>query len=135
MPKALKPDTIIQTDIARYSLVYRHDGIFHWHVKEIDKWRLEDFREVLLKIKKLLDQKKVPVMLSFDKKAIPSMQAIEYWAHEKMASELFSADAIILDSVMLKVVGNFYMDSKTNTRLTKFFETEEAAINWLREFV
>lgn len=53
----------------------------------------------------------------------------------KEVSNYVKADALVMKSLALKIIGNFYLKINKPSRPTRTFFDEEAAVKWLKEFV
>lgn len=119
--------------VTKYSISLREDGILHIHILNNRQWIPKDFELLFPAIGEMTDFKKVPALLTAEKFTFPSAEASAYWGDEKTACPYISHEAQVLDSLPLKILGNFYMNFKKPERPTRYFDNKEEAIIWLQD--
>lgn len=109
------------------------DGIARTKVKKGSEVKLEHARENSVVVNSFYIDRKFPLLI--DGRGIKSM--------EREARAFFTANgrrtntlafAIIIDSSVSKVVGNFFLGINKPIVPTKLFLNEETAIEWLEQF-
>ncbi|WP_317898023.1 DUF7793 family protein [Aurantibacillus circumpalustris] len=122
---------IVERIVTKYKVSLREDGILCIHVLNNRQWVPEDFKLLFQAIGEMVEFKRVPVLLSCEKFTFPSAEASAYWGNEETACPYVSREAQVLDSLPLKILGNFYMNFRRPKRPTRYFDNKEDAINWL----
>jgi hypothetical protein len=110
------------------------DGIARTKVKQGSEVRLEDAQENSVVVNSFYVNKKFPLMI--DARGIKSMsrEARAFFTTNGRKTNTL-AFAIIIDSSVSKVVGNFFMRISKPGVPTKLFLTEEPASEWLKKFI
>ncbi|PBQ33752.1 hypothetical protein CNR22_18850 [Sphingobacteriaceae bacterium] len=126
---------LAQATITIYTITYRDDGILNGHVSKGGKWKPEDYEILFPAIGEMVNYKKVPLLATYDKGVFPTAESTAYWADPKTTCPYFSCEALIMDSLPLKILGNFYVEYKKPARPTKIFDNHEKAVEWLKSFL
>ncbi|WP_317898024.1 DUF7793 family protein [Aurantibacillus circumpalustris] len=121
--------------VGMYTLKLREDGILHCHISSGFKWSPNDYNLLLPAIEKIVNKKKIPLMVTYDELVFPSQESIKYSSNPSKISPYISADAHILNSLPLKILGNFYLKIKRPLRPTKIFDNRDEATAWLKTFL
>ena len=85
-------------------------------------------------IEELSSGKKHPVLILVDKFTLPTSEVREYLALPETALYT-SAEAYVLTSFSQKLAGNIYLSFNKPARPTKFFNSEDKAVEWLKTFL
>lgn len=95
---------------------------------------LEDARDVMAAYRKINDGRRLPLLI--DTKTMHSFarEARQYFASEEAAAAA-SAAAILVETPVSKVLGNFYIGLSSPHLPSRLFTSEEEALAWLRGFV
>lgn len=120
--------------VGMYTIKLREDGILHGHVSSGFKWSPKAHEDLLLAIERIVDKKKVPLLVTYDELVFPTPESSDYWSNPKTACPYLCAEAFILNSLPLKILGNFYLKFKKPSRPTKIFDNKEEAVGWLKTF-
>ena len=112
----------------------RPDGIIQINTKEIDEMCLADFKEIVDVIGMLGEGGKRPV-LSIAKGYINIDKEARAFSANKEGTRFTLADAFVLNSFALKLVGNFYLKFDKPIIPTKIFTEEDQAVAWLKTFL
>lgn len=126
---------ISERTVSIYTVRLREDGIMHAHVSTGGKWKAEDFKLLFPVIGEMVNFKKVPLLVSYDKLVFPTPESSEYWSNPETSCPYFNSEAFLLDSLPLKILGNFYLRFNKPFRPTKIFDSQKEAILWLRSFI
>ncbi|MBL7917430.1 MAG: hypothetical protein JNM96_03475 [Bacteroidia bacterium] len=110
------------------------DGIARTCVKENAEITLELAKENTESVNTLYQGKKFPILI--DSRGIKSMSrdAREHFS-TKGRDPKTNAFGIIIGSPISRVLGNFYLGINKPSVPTKLFNTEEEALDWLKQFV
>lgn len=111
----------------------REDGILEIRVKEdaeVDEAALlENFEATL----PLTGGKKVPALLDCRRHFFISSEARALTA--KLASDHRTAHAMVLSSLAIRLIANFYLNVNKPSQPTKVFTNYDEAVDWLKGFV
>ncbi len=111
----------------------RSDGIIQTRVKNDCDVRIEDAKYLLEAYLKLGEGKKVPHLIIFAEFAMADRDVLEYVAEE--ANEFGKADAVVISSMAQKILANFYLKFQKPSVPTKFFKSEDEAVEWLLDYL
>ena len=127
-----KDTEIIKTK--HYIMWLHNNGILYL----IDQPNLEDklhiAKEKMANVKKLGDGKKIPVLCDITKTKYQDKDVRDYYAGEETA-KVTAACALIIDSSISNIIGNFFMGINKPKTPTRLFTAEEEAVKWLKSFV
>lgn len=129
-----KIKTIQKIDFDFYSVALCDDGLFHIHVdgnKEID---VEHVKEIVNAIEKLGNGKVYPLLMVVGEYTLPTPEARAYIATAE-SDPYASAEAYVVKSLSQKLVGNVFLSFNKPARPTKIFNSEDKAIEWLKEYL
>lgn len=118
------------------TLSYSSNGIMYVHVadyKEI-KSQVEVIKLTSKTIGQITKGKKVPVLVEYSDLVLPDSESREYWAI-KDSSPFALAEAYVMHSLALRMIGNFYMRMNKPNRPTKIFADKDLATIWLKTFI
>ncbi|MEO6902033.1 MAG: hypothetical protein ABI315_02640 [Bacteroidia bacterium] len=131
----LKNDEIIsQVIIVPYYIHLRADGILYVRITPEKEETVELLKITVAKIGEMVNYKKVPLLLNHENSTMPGKAIREYWA-KKESNPYSKADAFMINSDILRLVGNFYLKVNKPERPTKMFTDEQEAIKWLSVFI
>jgi len=126
---------IAQRTITRYEVIYKNDGILYCNVSNEIEWTPQDFKLLFPAIGEMTNFKKVPVLITYKENSFPSTEASVHWADPEKNCPYFICEAHVMDSLPLKVLGNFYLNFRKPNRETKFFNNTKEALAWLKTFL
>jgi hypothetical protein len=119
-----------QTPLADVHL--RDDGVLSIVIKPVDSITVEDVKEIVQKVGEHGGGRQFRNLIT-----LPEFVTIGFDIREYSASEdrhkYTIADAFLLNSFAMQVVGNFYINFHKPKKPTKLFTNEEKALKWLRE--
>lgn len=128
-------EEIIASDVhLPYYLYLRKDGILYIKISSEKEETVELAKEMVQKLGKLVQYKKVPILAKHDEFAIPGKENREFWS-KKDACPYSKAEAFIIQSTAMKLISNFYLLINKPERPTKMFTSEKDAIEWLKKFM
>jgi hypothetical protein len=126
---------VIATEICgAFTIKLRSDGILHSHTSSSIDFDVESLKEFSVVMGRMLNYQKVPLLITLDEFAIPSVETREFWA-EKESCPYASADAYLTTNLGHRIIGNVYLKINKPGRPTKIFTSEENAIEWLKSFL
>ena len=109
------------------------NGILHIIMKHQANIELDDVKEMIEAHFKLTKGKKGPVLTDARKAKDITREARLYAAEE--SSKLSSANAIMVNSPLSRVLGILYMGINKPLYPTKLFTSEDKAFEWLKGFI
>jgi hypothetical protein len=95
---------------------------------------LEDAKENVATVKKLIKGKKCPFFVDISKVLSVDRDARIYYVDEIERGPI-SAVALLVGSPLSKVIGNFFIGLNRGSAPCKLFTSETKAIEWLKGFV
>lgn len=113
----------------------RPDGIFYVKPMSGAHSGLEEAKESFEAIATLSKGKQVLILNDFRKhpKISVDREAREFTASQE-AAQVIRAFAVLVDSPVGKVFGNFWMGFNKPSYPTRLFTNEQAAVDWLLQF-
>lgn len=115
-------------------IVLENSGIIHCTVFDEVYMDLDDAKENMAAIKMLAKGRRVPVLVDIRKSKGVSQKCRAYFASEE-AKEIQSACALIIDSPLSKLIGNFFIGFNKTLFPTRLFTNSNEATNWLSTFL
>jgi hypothetical protein len=92
---------------------------------------LEDAKQIVHRLSKYCINKKPILLLAvYAEDNIFSKEARQFVA-SKAVNEYVKAEALVLNSMALRIMGNFYLKVNKPARQSKLFNNRAAAIEWL----
>jgi len=110
----------------RVSLI--EDGIIEFAVKEVE---LSDVKEMVLTAGELGGGKMFKNLIIAGEYSSMSSEATQYMNSDE-AHRYTIADAIVIDSLAQRILGNFYLGIVNKKRPSKLFNSKEKALHWLK---
>jgi hypothetical protein len=111
------------------------DGILHISVIPGVHKTLEDAKEDLEQGRKILGHdRRVPGLVDIRRIQSVSHEARRYYG-QKEAAKLFCAQALLVESPLSRVIGNFMLGLNKTLFPIKLFTDEDAALAWLKTFL
>ena len=112
-------------------ITVRKDGIVQIASHENMSIDENDFREGLQFLHKKYKGKKFPVLFIPGENSEVTSEFRKI-ASSELADQLAIADALVVESLPHRMVGNFYIKFNKPSRPTKVFSNRQEAIKWLR---
>lgn len=106
-------------------------GILHSRSKPGAAITLDDAKAEVAAGRKATGDRRVPLLVDLTAIASITREARQYFA----AQELTIAQAIVTRSSVGRVIGNFFLGLNRPRFPTKLFASEEAALEWLAQFL
>jgi len=110
------------------------DGIMRQVALPGSEHTLDDAKENVEISAKIIKGKKVPGLVDIREVKSASREARMHYAGDENAKVL-NAVAILIDSPVSRILGNFFIGLNKAPFPCKLFSSESAAIEWLREFI
>ncbi|MCW3075555.1 MAG: hypothetical protein JWO32_164 [Bacteroidetes bacterium] len=110
----------------------RRDGILHIDIKADESFVENDFHEIMDAAYSIGKGKKFYNLITVGAYTVPDHQSRELSTH-KSGSIYKLADAFVIHSFSQKLVANFYMNFHKPYVPTRFFNSVQPALEWLKE--
>ena len=100
---------ILDTKICEPFIVQlRSDGIVHSHTTSTIDFNIESLKRFNEVMGRMVDYKKVPLIITLDEFSMPSAETRAFWA-KKDSCPYSSAEAYVITNVGHKLLGNIYL--------------------------
>lgn len=116
------------------SISFRSDGLVWVYIKTSNDVEVKHVVEIVSALEGFGKGKKFPLLITTQKFTLPSPEARAYIAKAE-SNPYASAEAYVIQSFSQKLVGNVYLQFNKPARPTRFFNSEEKAIEWLKTFL
>lgn len=113
-------------------ITYRDDGILHIHYTS-ESLDLDDAKKIIQTVRLESPWDISPVLISADPFSDHNDEAQKYLAGEEVM-QYCSAVAIITSNMAQNISVNFFIKFKKPSKPTRFFSSEQDALNWLKKF-
>lgn len=117
-----------------FKLKLREDGIIVFQAKEKDEITVDEIKEANEASARLTGGRPALNLIVLNRFIQTTPEARAYAACEE-SNAYTIADAFVVKSDALKIVGNFYLRFNKPVRPTKIFSSEEDAVSWLYSFI
>ena len=104
--------------------------IIHVHVLNETSLQLEEAIEMISANKELTNSIPHLCLMTLTKFVIPTSETMDYFAG-KGRDYMNLADALVINSLPQRILGNFYLTIVKPKTPTKFFKNETLALEWL----
>lgn len=126
---------ILATEICEaFTIKLRSDGILHSHTSANIEFNVESLKKFNVVMGKMVQYRKVPLLITLDEFAIPPVETRIFWA-EKESCPFACADAYVATGIGHLIIGSFYLKINKPGRPTKIFKNQADAIEWLKTFL
>jgi len=115
-------------------IVLEDKGLIYCTVFKGLYMELSDAKENLEAIKTLAKGKRVPVLVDIRQSKGVSRKCRAYFASDE-AAQIQSACALLIESPLSKLIGNFFIGFNKTKFPTKLFTDEASARDWLSRFL
>jgi len=123
-----------QLELNTATLKLRSDGILQYNMKAVDDFGVKELKDLLKAVGKFGGEKKFLNLIFMDYYINPDSETRNYNASEE-CNKYTIADAYVVGSSALKLIGNFYIKVNRPVRPTKIFSNETEALDWLYTFL
>jgi len=110
------------------------DGIVRANYFPNAEETLADAKESIATVVKVSKRKKCPVLVDSRNLKSITREARAYYAGEENA-KVVNSTALLIDSPISKIIGNFFMNFNKPKFPTRLFTSETEAIEWLKGFI
>ncbi len=119
----------LQTDYVTMTI---DEGLFRMVYDPLDQLDLEIAERIVKDRVAFKEGVSYPSL--FDVRAVKSIskEARDYMANE--GNDLVEASALLINSAVLRMMGNFYISVNKPQKPTQLFNAENKAIDWLNQF-
>lgn len=114
-----------------YSIFMRVDHIIELHFENGFNGDADDARNMVSVFQKLRGKFKPSLLVIYSEDNVFSEDARKYIASEEV-SDILKADAFVINSLALRIIGNGYLRINKPKRPTRLFNSKEEAIDWLK---
>jgi len=125
----VKSLTEISTRCATLSML--EEGILHVRLVEDSEISLEDSKAMFMASMEITEGKKFVTLIDARAKVVVSKESRE-WGSKPEAQKNMIAQAIVVDSLANRIVGNFIIKFHKPIAKTRLFSDEKSALAWLR---
>jgi len=112
----------------------QYKGVVKVVFKDNHEFGIEDAKELLEDLKKLCNVKPLPILKIPGKYSSIDSEARKFISSEE-GMQCSAAEALVTTYLPHRIIGNFYMRVNNPVKPTSFFETEEKAVEWLKQFI
>jgi hypothetical protein len=119
-------------DLGYATVTLREDGIVNTNILLNGSATLQQAKELLDAYIKVTNGIKTPHLFTVTKLSIMETEVMEFI--KNTANKHGKADAFVIHSLPQKILGNAYIRFQTPQIPTKFFSSEEKAIEWLNQY-
>lgn len=116
------------------SVALRNDGIILVEIKANEEIDVVLVKRIVNSIEKIGEYKRFPLLIILGENTLPNAEAREYVATPE-SDPYAIAEAYVINSFAQKLVSNVYTSFNKPARPTKFFNSEEKAVDWLKTFL
>ena len=128
------PDNVRVHDLTCYWTWMGDDGIARTKVKPQAEVTLKESMENSKTVNSLSGEKKFPLLIDSRNIKSISKEARDYFSIQNRDTNVTSF-AIIIDSPLSRIIGNFFMGLNKPSVPAKLFNNEEDAIMWLKQYL
>lgn len=116
------------------SILLRGDGIMQINIQSFDELTVDDVKEITKAVGVIGEGKTYPNLVLLSHYFNPDKEVRSYAASEE--SNIYTlADAFVVKSLPVKIIGNFYVAFNKPVKPTKIFDSELEAVQWLKSFL
>lgn len=108
------------------------DGILYLKVKKSNEFNLQMAKVCVKDLEEYTNHKPYPCLMSVVEIKSLTKEARDYFAHEGDSHIL--ADAILVNSPIMKMISNFFIKVSKPRKPTKMFTDKAEALEWLNQF-
>lgn len=110
------------------------DGILHCKLLPNSEINLVDAKEIVNQTLKLCHGKNIPILGDLSEAKYISIESRKYLSGQE-ANKAASSLAIIANTMVGKIIGNFLIGLNKPSYPVKLFTSEEKALDWLKQFM
>jgi len=117
----------------KFILSFNHEGYYDLFIKDNVEIFIDDITKLLEAQKKISGQR-LPVLISGGQYSTTNTETLKYISSNQNMPYSKCA-AFVVKSISQKLLGNFYLKIYKPQRPTKFFNSKEDAIAWLKQYI
>jgi hypothetical protein len=121
-------------DLGHSKVHLREDGIVQIEFGDNIDIDLKQAVEIVETIAEFTEEKKVPVLNIAGKNTSATSAAREYSA-SPAGLKYTTADAYVVTNIAQKILGNFYISFNKPPVITRIFDEQDKAVEWLKTFL
>jgi hypothetical protein len=125
---------ISSTELTATHVSLRADGIMHLAIKDEIEVTVEDIIAMNEAVGRIGDGRKYPNLITVGRYTSISKEAREFAAGDE-ANKYTLADGYVLHSFHQKILANFFIKINKPKLPVKFFNHENEAVEWLKQFL
>lgn len=125
---------IDKVEFNKTSIALRSDGIMMVEVKAFEEVDVVLVKKIVNSIERIGEGKRYPLLIILGEHTLPNADARAYVATPE-SDPYAIAEAYVIHSFTQKLVANVYTSFNKPFRPTKFFSSEEKAVEWLKTFL
>jgi hypothetical protein len=125
---------IDKTEFNKISVASRSDGIMMVEIKADQEVDVVLVKRIVNSIEKIGAGKRFPLLIVLGENTLPNAEARSYVATTE-SDPYAIAEAYVINSFTQKLVSNIYTNLNKPARPTKFFNSQEKAVEWLKSYL
>lgn len=125
---------IDKIEFNKTSIALRDDGIMMVEIKAHEDIDVVLVKRIVNSIERIGEGKRFPLLIILGENTLPNAEARAYVATPE-SDPYAKAEAYVINSFTQKLVANVYTSFNKPFRPTKFFTSEEKAVEWLKTFL
>lgn len=111
-----------------------YESIIKIVYKDDYEFNISDAKESLIELQKATQGKAFPILKIPGKYSSIDTEARKFISSDE-GMRLSVAEAFVTSFLPHRIIGNFYMKINKPVKPTAFFDSEEKAIEWLKQFI
>ncbi len=111
-----------------------YEGIIKIIYKDDYEFNINDAKESIKELHKITSNKAFPILKIPGKYSSIDIEARKFISSEE-GMKFSLAEAFVTTFLPHRIIGNFYMKINKPVKPTAFFNTEEQAVAWLKQFI
>jgi hypothetical protein len=121
-------------ELKAYTTWMGHDGIGRTKVKPLSEVTINDAKENSMAVNSLSNGNDFPLLIDTREIRSITKEARDFFSMNNRESHVI-AFAILIDSPLSKIIGNFFMGLNKPRVPVRLFTSEKEAISWLQSFL
>jgi hypothetical protein len=125
-------DILKRTEGEKFKAFFCTESIMVFETKANTEIELEDIKEMIACATQLLENKKNKNLIIAGKDSQITSEAQKFMQSDEANINHPMAEAIVINSLAQRIIGNFYLSIISAKRPSKLFTSTEKAIEWLK---
>jgi uroporphyrinogen-III decarboxylase len=130
----LEMNVLVKMETQKAFVFLRDDGIMQIDTKDAEEFTINDMKEIIHIIGEIGNYKKYPILMVIKNFTNVDKAARAYCAGVE-GNKYTLADAFVIQSFAMKLIGNFYLKFDQPLSPSKMFNRMEEAETWLKKFI